>query len=78
MAHAPVTLPYDLMRELTAAADARSRSDESAAEPCYRSEAFAEDLDGTEPVPAGRGAGRGAADGAGRPRLRPAAAARRR
>lgn len=53
MAHAPVTLPYDLMRELTAAADARSRSDESAAEPCYRSEAFAEDLDGTEPVPAG-------------------------
>ncbi len=59
MAHAPVTLPHDLMRELTDGADARARSDENAAEPCYRSEALAEDLDGAEPVPEGDRLARG-------------------
>lgn len=51
MAHAPVTLPYDPLRELPAVADERSRTDALAGAPCYRSEAFAEDLFGTDAVP---------------------------
>jgi hypothetical protein len=46
MAPSTASLPTDL----PAAAEAPRRL-ETAVEPCYRSEAFAEDLDGTEAVP---------------------------
>lgn len=53
MAPSTVSLPTDLQ----AAVEAPRRL-ETAVEPCYRSEAFAEDLEGTDAVPAAAGRAR--------------------
>jgi len=47
MAH-PMLLQPELLRELSALPGDLRRREDAAVEPCYRSEAFAEDLAGTD------------------------------